>query len=147
MTLPIVDCTLPRPLAPVPGTFTSAFWNALAQGRFTSTRCDGCGEIGFPPRPTCLRCGNKSPRWVELSGFGQLYSRTRIHAAGGTFAAFAPYSVGIVDLVEGPRLLLRLLPAASALPLDSALRIVVLRHPDGPLFAAVAADADPKLPG
>jgi uncharacterized OB-fold protein len=139
MTLRFVDCTLPRPLPPASSAFTATFWEALGRGRLTSTRCEGCAELCFPPRPACPRCGSSAMRWVELSDRGRLYSRTRVHAAGGTFAAFAPYSVGIVDLDDGVRILTRLLPEASALPLDTAVQMVVLRHPDGPLFAAIAA--------
>jgi hypothetical protein len=62
-----------------------------------------------------------------------------VHAAAGAFAALSPYSVGIVDLDDGPRLLVRLLPGASAAALDSTVQLVVLRHPDGPLLAADAA--------
>jgi uncharacterized OB-fold protein len=138
MTLAFVDVTLPRPMAPASSAFSAPFWRALAEGRFLTARCGGCAELHFPPRPICPRCHHDKTTWVELSGRGVLYSRTRVHAAGGTFAAFAPYSVGIVDLAEGVRLLTRLLPSASALPLDSPVRLVVLRHPDGPLFAAEA---------
>jgi uncharacterized OB-fold protein len=138
VTLRCVDVTLPRPYAPAQSAFGAPFWKALAAGRFTTTRCGGCGELSFPPRPSCTRCQSEASSWVELTGCGMLYSRTRIHAAGGAFAAFAPYSVGIVDLDEGVRVLTRLLPSASALPLDSRVRLVVLRHPDGPLFAAEA---------
>lgn len=138
MSLPFIDCTMPRPLAPASGIFTRPFWRALSEGRLTSTRCLQCHEIGFPPRPHCARCAADHCEWVELSSRGVLYSRTRVHAAGGRFAAFAPYSVGIVDLDDGVRLLTRIMPDASELPLDSPVQIVVLRHPDGPLFAASA---------
>lgn len=139
--LPIIDVTLRRPLAPTSSGFTAPFWTALAEGRLTTTRCEGCKERCFPPRPYCPRCGGPGMEWVELGGHGRLYSRTRIHSAGGSFAAFAPYSVGLVDLDDGLRLLTRLLPSASALPLDSPVEMVVLRHPDGPLFAARARTA------
>ena len=139
MSLPFVDCTLPRPLAPQAGSFSLQFWRELAKGRLTTTRCKACNEWGFPPRPICTRCGSDAPQWQALSGRGRLYSCTRVHAAGGAFASFAPYSVGIVDLDEGVRLLTRIMPDASALPLDSRVQIAVLRHPDGVLFAALAA--------
>lgn len=138
MNLPFVDTTLPRPLVPAKSTFGATFWQALAAGRFTTTRCAGCGQSTFPPRPICPHCHGTRQEWIELSGHGRLYTRTRIHAAGGAFAAFAPYAVGIVDLDEGLRIITRLLPSASSLPLDSRVQLVVLRHPDGPLFAAAA---------
>lgn len=140
MTLGFVDSSMPRPLAPRASDFSRSFWDALAKGVLVTTRCTACTRPSFPPRPNCPACGSDRHEWFELSGRGSLYSRTRIHAAGGPFAWLAPYSVGIIDLDEGVRLLTRLLPSASCLPLDSAVRLVVLRHSDGPLFAAVAAD-------
>jgi uncharacterized OB-fold protein len=139
VTLGFVDVTLPRPYAPPKNAFGAPFWHALAAGRFTTTRCAACGAATFPPRPICPHCHAARHEWIELDGRGRLYSATRIHAAGGAFAAFAPYSVGLVDLDEGIRVLTRLLPSASALPLDSRVQLVVLRHPDGPLFAATAS--------
>lgn len=138
MTLGFVDSTLPRPLQPLPSAFSAPFWGALAEGRFTATQCRNCARISFPPRPHCPACGDASYAWTALSGRGRLYSRTRIHAAGGPFAWLVPYSVGIVDLDEGVRILTRLLPSASSLDLDSRVELVVLRHADGPLFAARA---------
>lgn len=138
MILPVVACTLPRPLAPQASAFSTEFWNALSEGQLTATRCAGCHELGFPPRPICTRCGSAAYEWQTLSGRGRLYSCTRVHAAGGAFAAYAPYSIGIIDLDEGLRLMTRVMPDASALSLDSPVQIVVLRHPDGVLFAAAA---------
>ena len=120
MTLPFVDVTLRRPYPPPVSTFGATFWRALGEGRLITTRCGACSELCFPPRPLCPRCHAAAPAWVELRGRGRLYSRTRI------------------DLDVGVRLLMRLMPSASALPLDSSVQVVVLRHPDGPLFAAEA---------
>ncbi len=138
MTLPVIQSTLRRPLAPQPTLFSRPFWQALDEGRLTTTRCGSCEALTFPPREHCPRCGHRDARWVQLSGSGVLYSCTRVHAAGGAFAAFAPYSVGIVDLDEGLRILARVMPDASALPLDSRVQVAVIRHADGVLFAIQA---------
>jgi uncharacterized OB-fold protein len=131
---------MPRPLAPRPSEFTQPFWRALDAGRLTTTRCGACQRLSFPPREFCAACGKSQAQWIELAGRGRLYSRTRIHSAGGRFAWLAPYSVGIIDLQEGLRILTRLMPEASDLPLDSPVQLIILRHTDGPLFAATRAD-------
>lgn len=141
LTLDFVETSLPRPLPPVTSMFSRPFWDGLQQGRLLTTRCDGCKEPSFPPRDYCPRCGSPGHEWIGLGGKGRLYSKTRIHAAGGSFAAMTPYSVGLVDLDDGLRLLARLLPSASALPLDSPVVLVVLRHPDGCLIGARAITA------
>jgi uncharacterized OB-fold protein len=138
MSLEIRVSSMPRPLTPRPSEFTQPFWAALDAGRFLTTMCTACRRISFPPREFCTACAEAQPEWVELSGHGCLYSSTRVHAAGGRFAWMAPYSIGIVDLEEGPRLLTRLMPEASSLALDARIRLIVLRHADGPLFAATA---------
>lgn len=139
MTLSAVDTTLAQPLKITRSAFASRFWHALEQRRFVTTQCESCQFRSFPPRPICIRCGARAFLWIEHSGRGRLYSRTRVHAAGGGFAALAPYSVGIVDLEDGPRVLVRILPDASAAALDSEVQLVVLNHPDGPLLAATVA--------
>jgi uncharacterized OB-fold protein len=73
--------------------------------------------------------------WAELSGCGQLYSQTLIHAAPAIFRDEAPYRVGIVDLNEGLRIATRVLSEATP-GLDVPVQIVVLLYTDGPLFAA-----------
>ena len=135
----VIESTLPRPFKPEASLFSAPFWQSLARGVFTTTRCRQCQRLQFPPREYCPSCGNGQSEWIEISGRGLLYSRTRIHSAGGAFACLAPYSIAIVDLEAGPRLLTRLLPEASELPLASAVDLVVLRHSDGVLFAAAAA--------
>jgi uncharacterized OB-fold protein len=136
MTLTFIDSTMPCPLAPRPSDFSRPFWESLAAGRLATTRCTACARLSFPPRAFCPACGSEKHAWAELSGRGRLYSRTRIHAAGGPFAWLVPYSIGIVDLDEGVRLMTRLLSSASDLALDSPVQLAVLRHTDGVLFVA-----------
>ncbi len=136
MSLRRVRSALPRPYAPETGRFSHRFWAALADGRFLVTRCEACDTLQFPPRPRCPHCLADSICWQELSGSGVLYTSTRIYAAGGGFACMTPYSVGIVDLDEGVRVLTRLLHDASSLPPGAAVELVVVDHTNGPLFAA-----------
>ena len=139
MKLPEVRSSRPRAFAPVGSAFSKRFWQALEAGRFETTLCDGCGSVQYPPRPRCSECHGGKLQWIALSGRGRLYSKTRIESAGGSFAWMAPYSIGIVDLEEGVRVLTRLLHDASSLPLDSEVQLVVIHHTDGPLFAAMKA--------
>jgi hypothetical protein len=48
--------------------------------------------------------------------------------------------VGIIDLAEGPRLVTRVLGSLPP-PIGSRVKIVVTRHDDGCLFAAIPAAA------
>ncbi len=131
--LEIIDIATPRAYPPRVSAFTRRFWSSLAEGRLETTRCTACQRFSFPPKQLCPHCWHREVAWAPLSGNGRLYAATAIHAAPLAFRAVAPYRVGIVDLDEGIRLACALL---ENLPLDSPVRLVVLRHPDGPLFAA-----------
>lgn len=131
-----VDMAGDRPFPPRVSSFTRPFWDALADGRLTTTRCEACGLPGFPPRPVCRACWSRAMRWETLAPGGTLYSFTRVHVVPGAFAADAPYAIGIVDLHAGPRLMCRLVGEVETRHLDGPVEMVVLRYRDGPLFGA-----------
>ena len=134
--LPEVAMAGPRPFPPRVSAFTRPFWDALADGRLTTTRCAACGTIGFPPRNLCRGCWSRDLRWTTLSAGGTLYSFTRVHVVPGAFRADAPYAIGLVDLDDGPRLMCRLVGEVGPGDLDRRTALVVLRYADGPLFGA-----------
>ncbi|HYF61104.1 MAG TPA: Zn-ribbon domain-containing OB-fold protein [Burkholderiaceae bacterium] len=132
----------PRPLAPRVSAFTRPFWDALAEGRLTTTRCRTCGRLGFPPRNLCRDCWGRDLEWATLSPRGTLYSFTRVHVVPGAFRADAPYAIGLVDLADGPRLMCRLVGEVGTGDLDGPVEMLVLRYEDGPLFGARVVRAD-----
>jgi uncharacterized protein len=136
MSLACIDVPGLRPWPPRVSAFTRPFWEALAEGRLTTTRGRTSGRLTFPPRPFCPYDWGDEVEWVDLSGHGRLYAQTVIHAAPAAFAREAPLRNGIVDLDEGVRVAARILGDAS---LDAAMECVVLRYADGPLFAFRAA--------
>jgi uncharacterized OB-fold protein len=83
--------------------------------RLAAQKCCVCGHVQFPPKGICLHCrtmGQFEP--VVLSGRGVVYSFTTIHSGGAPpeFATQAamrgPYSVAVIDLEEGPRIVAQL---------------------------------------
>lgn len=140
MKLPVVQSLLPRPYVPAIDDHSKVFWDALEDGEFLLNCCNVCSELQFPPRPHCPSCLASDVRWQSSSGRGRIYASTRIYAAGGPFACMTPYTVGLVDLDEGVRVLSRLLPSASSLPPGSAAQLAVVNHTDGPLFAGIAVE-------
>ena len=134
MSLQIIDAPGARALAPRVDRFTAQFWDALAAGELRTTRCTACARASFPPRRFCAHCGAGHTEWFTLSGSGTLYSYTTIHAAPSMFPT--PYTLAIVDLDEGVRLVTRLLDEYAP-RIGARVRIVVTRHADGCLFAAI----------
>ena len=137
MSLRRIKSSLPRPYSPFPSEFSDTFWQGLADGRFQLSHCRACDRLQFPPRAICPGCHSERIGWRDIAGRGTLYAHTRIHAAGGPFASMTPYSVGLIDLDEGIRILTRLMPDAGSLPLGSAIELAVVDHTDGPLFVAI----------
>jgi uncharacterized OB-fold protein len=146
VTLPIIEMSRRRAYPPRKTAFTARFWDSLAQGVFSTTRCSACGLLTFPPKPFCPHCWGDAIEWLPLSGRGRLYSSTNIHAAPAAFVHESPISVGIVDLEEGIRVAMRLwIPeAAGSPPLDGPVKMLVLQFTDGPLFAATGINTVPS---
>ena len=78
------------------------YFDALAQGRFEIPQCRDCGKFHFYPRVCCPHCGSQTLEWVAPSGAGTVYSVTIVRAREG-----ADYTVVLIDLDEGPRMMSR----------------------------------------
>ncbi|MCU0692866.1 MAG: Zn-ribbon domain-containing OB-fold protein [Polyangiaceae bacterium] len=89
----------------VPYSKVQEFAVHLKDGRLMGTRCKTCGLHSFPPRSDCPACMGDAFEFRELSGRGTLYTYTRIDAAPSGFEDVAPYTIAVVDLEEGGRLL------------------------------------------
>jgi hypothetical protein len=42
------------------------FYDNLREGRFTTTKCQKCGHIAFPPGVICPKCWSEELEWVDL---------------------------------------------------------------------------------
>lgn len=72
--------------------------------------CDDCGTLRVYPKPLCPLCHGPNASPAILSGHGRVYSFSIIHRApNALLAADAPYTIALIDLIEGPRLPARVL--------------------------------------
>src|SRR5947209_13068921 len=95
----------PKPL-PVITEESRPFWEGCRQGKLLLQYCEQCQRYQFYPRLYCMQCGADTPRWVEASGRGTIYSYTIIYQnKSPEFAHDTPYNVAIVQLEEGPRIM------------------------------------------
>ena len=77
-------------------------WRAfLEQGRFMLQRSVSSGEHVFYPRVAAPGSGAQDLEWVEASGAGVVYATTIVRKKPPE----PSYSVVLVDLAEGPRLM------------------------------------------
>lgn len=88
-----------------PHTKIADFARHLKDGRLMGSRCSTCGSTSFPPRADCAECLGSDFEYVEISGRGTLLTYTHIDAAPAGFEDLGAYTIGVIDLVEGGRLL------------------------------------------
>ena len=88
-----------------PFTKVTEFAQHLKDGRLMGSKCTKCGATSFPPRADCGACMSGDFEFIEYSGRGTLQTYTRIDAAPTGFDDVVPYTLGVVDLAEGGRLL------------------------------------------
>jgi uncharacterized OB-fold protein len=96
----------PRPL-PLPDRDTAPFWTAQNEHELTFQRCMSCATVRYPVGPLCPQCRSFEFEWAVSSGRGAIYSYTVVRHQ--THPAFpAPYTVALVEMEEGPRVIAQL---------------------------------------
>lgn len=99
---------------PVNDPTHAAFWAAAARGSLTVQHCKACGHYQFYGRPFCLRCQSDDVVWSAVRGTGTVYSSTCVRRSW--IAEFTPpYTVAIVELDEGPRLITNIVNGNAAI--------------------------------
>ena len=121
---------------PPPTVDSAPFWEGCTQGKLLLQACDACKGLIYFPRRTCPRCGAGSLRWAEASGRGHLFSFSQVQVSfyGPEWESELPYTVALVDLAEGPRMLSRMVGATDGIAIGDPVQVV---------FVAVG---DRKLP-
>ena len=64
--------------------------------------CPHCDAKIFPPRDVCPECKGEAKTLYNLSGRGEVYSYTKVYDAPAGYEQYAPYTVALVKLEEGP---------------------------------------------
>ena len=78
-------------------------WRLRAQRyKLVGEVCEGCGSKLFPPRDVCPTCHEPARTPFAFSGLGAVYSFTTLYETPASFRQFAPYTVALVKLEEGP---------------------------------------------
>jgi uncharacterized OB-fold protein len=115
---------------------SAEFFDALAAGRLLIRRCVLDGHLSAPDVTFCAECGTPGLEWVEAHGDGKLVSWTAIHGRPDeTGATGVNVFVGLVELVEGPWLLARLmLEDEDDLRIDARVVLSVLATDGEPIY-------------
>lgn len=92
-----------RPLPRLRGEEQIYFDEAKA-GRLAYQRCADCATSVFYPRSVCPECLSENLTLRTSSGRGVVYSYTTLQVPGNpAFADVVPYTIVLVDLEEGVR--------------------------------------------
>jgi uncharacterized OB-fold protein len=95
----------------------AAYWEALDAGELRFQRCRTCATPWLPPMSACPVCLSEDWAWERASGAGTVVASTVFHRAyHPAFADRLPYSVSLVELDEGPRLLSNAAPSGEVPP-------------------------------
>ncbi len=70
--------------------------------RLVGEVCEQCNTKIFPPRDVCPECEAPAKTPFPFSGHGEVYSYSTIYNPPRGFEEFAPYTVALVRLEEGP---------------------------------------------
>lgn len=89
----------------VPFSKVGEFPKFLKDGVIKGMKCKNCKIFYFPPRSDCPECMGSDMEWEETKGEGTLITYTTIHAAPTGFEGTTPYTIGLIELDEGGRIL------------------------------------------
>ena len=100
---------------PQPDRDSAPFWEAQNRHELQFQRCSKCAAVRYPPGPLCPQCRSFQSEWIASSGRGTVYSFTIVRHQ--THPAFpVPYTVLLVEMEEGPRVVAQLRQADEGRP-------------------------------
>lgn len=106
------------------------YWQGAADGELRYRKCGSCEASIFYPRALCPKCGAPDPDWAVSGGEGTVYACTTVHRAPPAFADNAPYTVLLVDIDEGFRMMGGLVDAAD-IAIGDRVTVTFRDGPDG----------------
>jgi uncharacterized protein len=101
--------TFPPELRPQADEDSRPYWEALRRRTLLLPYCADCERAFFYPRSICPRCHSAEVSWRVSAGRGVVYAVTVVHRLPSKKLE-APYSVALVDLQDGCRVLMRVHP-------------------------------------
>jgi uncharacterized OB-fold protein len=123
-----------KPLKPqiaVAHADTAPFWDGAARGELLYQHCGACGRTQFPPRRHCAHCQAGEPQWRQSAGRGAVHTFTVVHRAPtAAFKDEVPYTIALVDLDEGFRMMMNMLGCPPA-EVEIGARVRVVFRPHG----------------
>ncbi len=116
---------------PEPDADTIEYWEAANRGEYVIPYCEACEQYFFYPRRYCPSCTSERVTFRNASGRGSVYSFSVVHRAPiPAFEGRVPYTVGLVELDEGPRVYARIEPGSEQVQIGSPVEVRFERKSD-----------------
>src|SRR2546422_5551371 len=125
------------PLQSAEQTRIFPFFENLKKGRFTTTKCKGCGALLWQPRVVCPRCNGDAMEWVDLPKDGRLFAFTAVFAGAPLgMEKDVPFVVAVIELDGAPLKLVARVDDASyeQLKIGDRVRLRVTELDDGRMW-------------
>ena len=111
------------------------FYENLKQGRFTTTKCQDCGFVAYPPRVICPECYSENLEYVDLPKKGKVMVFSE-QLKGVPLGFQSPLIHAVIDLGVDPvrRLLTRIINCpAGALKQGDEAQLTIFEIPSIPI--------------
>ena len=116
--------TYPGLIPDIEAPLTAPFWAAARERRLVAQRCARCRAFRWPPGEVCPECLEARTEWAALSGTAVVWSyavyRRAMHPA---FRERVPYTVAMLELPEGIRMLGMVVTSTGDADVDGEVRI------------------------
>ncbi|HRO59598.1 MAG TPA: OB-fold domain-containing protein [Burkholderiaceae bacterium] len=126
-----MDPAAPATLS-IPAALSAPFTEGLRLGVLRYQRCTACGCAQTLVRYACRHCGNEGLAWHDAAGSATVRAVTVVmRAPSDEFRPLAPYTLVLVELDEGPRLMGH---AAPGMQIGDRVRAGFFEHRGGRLI-------------
>lgn len=105
---------------------TAKFWrDQESRYNLEGTHCTNCESFFFPPRSVCPQCRRKGViELYKFKGTGEVVTYTTVYQAPKNYNRQIPYTLAIIQLDEGARLLSEVICEPEAIQTGMRVRAV-----------------------
>ena len=130
--------------APIENPDTEVLWAGLRDGKLLIQKCSACATHRHPPSPICHVCHEEAHEWIEASGRGTVWSHSVVHEPLDGWPGEVPYTVVIVALEEGVKMVSNLVEGShDKVAIGAPVELAITANKDGvalPRFKLSSSD-------
>lgn len=89
----------------VPPSKIKEYLEYLEDGKIAGTKCKNCETLHLPPRADCDNCMSDDMEWLVKEPKGEIVTYTTIHVGPTGFEDVVPYTICVVEMEGGGRLM------------------------------------------